>query len=113
MKRSALVREAPLEYLKHLQTRELEACDRTGYKEHSDVSARVADLERIAAWPERKHAEKFPSINAYEAAIMKPGYLCSKLLHNWLVLPSKDPWLCSRGGSARAGADFAFCVGDR
>jgi metal-responsive CopG/Arc/MetJ family transcriptional regulator len=47
--RSALVREALREYLKHLETRELEARDRTGYEEHPDVSTETADSERVAA----------------------------------------------------------------
>jgi metal-responsive CopG/Arc/MetJ family transcriptional regulator len=51
--RSALIREALREYLKRLETRELEARDRRGYKEHPDVSAEVADWERVATWPER------------------------------------------------------------
>ena len=51
--RSALVREALREYLKRLETRELEARDRAGYDEHPDVSAEAADWERVAAWPER------------------------------------------------------------
>jgi metal-responsive CopG/Arc/MetJ family transcriptional regulator len=53
MNRSALVREALREYLKHLETRELEARDRAGYEEHPDVSIGAADWERVAAWPER------------------------------------------------------------
>ncbi|MGO8791123.1 MAG: CopG family transcriptional regulator [Terriglobia bacterium] len=51
--RSALVREALREHLKHLETRELEVRDRTGYEEHPDVSIEAADWERVAAWPER------------------------------------------------------------
>jgi metal-responsive CopG/Arc/MetJ family transcriptional regulator len=51
--RSALVREALREYLKRLETRELEARDRTGYGEHPDVSTEAADWERAATWPER------------------------------------------------------------
>ena len=51
--RSALVREALLEYLKRLETRELEARDRAGYEEHPDVSTGVADWEQVAAWPDR------------------------------------------------------------
>jgi metal-responsive CopG/Arc/MetJ family transcriptional regulator len=51
--RSALVREALREHLKRLETRELEARDRTGYEEHPDVSTEAADWERVAAWPER------------------------------------------------------------
>jgi metal-responsive CopG/Arc/MetJ family transcriptional regulator len=51
--RSALVREALREYLKRLETRELEARDRAGYAEHPDVSAEAAKWEQVAAWPER------------------------------------------------------------
>ncbi len=51
--RSALVREALREYLKRLETRELEARDRTGYEEHPDVPSGAADWEQVAAWPER------------------------------------------------------------
>ena len=51
--RSALVREALREYLKRLETRELEARDRTGYGEHPDVSTEAAGWERVATWPER------------------------------------------------------------
>jgi metal-responsive CopG/Arc/MetJ family transcriptional regulator len=62
--RSALVREALREYLKRLETRELEARDRTGYEEHRDVSTEAPDSERVAAWPERLHTEKSASINS-------------------------------------------------
>ncbi len=51
--RSALVREALREYLKRLETRELEARDRAGYEEHPDVCTEAADWERVAAWPKR------------------------------------------------------------
>jgi metal-responsive CopG/Arc/MetJ family transcriptional regulator len=51
--RSALVRQALREYLKRLETRELEARDSRGYKEYLDVSAEAADWERVAVWPER------------------------------------------------------------
>jgi metal-responsive CopG/Arc/MetJ family transcriptional regulator len=51
--RSALVREALRAYLKRLETRELEARDRTGYAEHPAVSADAMDWEQVAAWPER------------------------------------------------------------
>ena len=51
--RSALVREALREYLKRLETRELEARDRTGYAGHPDVCAEAVDWEQVAAWPER------------------------------------------------------------
>jgi metal-responsive CopG/Arc/MetJ family transcriptional regulator len=51
--RSALVREALREYLKRLETRELEARDRAGYAEHPDASVEAADWEQVAAWPER------------------------------------------------------------
>ncbi len=53
MNRSALVREALREYLKSLETRELEARDRMGYEEHPEAAAEAADWERVAAWPER------------------------------------------------------------
>ena len=53
MNRSALVREALREYLKRLETRELEARDRAGYEAHPDVSTEAAEWERVAAWPER------------------------------------------------------------
>lgn len=53
MNRSALVREALREYLKRLETRELEARDRAGYAEHPQDSAEAADWERVAAWPEQ------------------------------------------------------------
>ena len=51
--RSALVREALREHLKHLEMRELEARERAGYDEHPDISTEAADWERVAAWPER------------------------------------------------------------
>ncbi len=51
--RSALVREALRANLKSLETRELEARDRTGYEEHPEVPAEAGDWERVAAWPER------------------------------------------------------------
>ena len=51
--RSALIREALREYLKRIQTRELEARDRRGYRQHAEASAEVAGWERVAAWPER------------------------------------------------------------
>ena len=47
--RSALIREALREYLKRLETRELEARDRKGYEVHPDISTEAADWER-AAW---------------------------------------------------------------
>ena len=50
--RSALVREALRDYLKRLETRELEARDRAGYREHPGASADASDWERVAAWPE-------------------------------------------------------------
>ena len=51
--RSALIREALREYLKRLQTRELEARDRRGYQQRPEAYAEVAAWERVAAWPER------------------------------------------------------------
>lgn len=53
MNRSALIREALREYLKHLETRELEARDRAGYAKHPQDSTEAADWERVAAWPEQ------------------------------------------------------------
>jgi metal-responsive CopG/Arc/MetJ family transcriptional regulator len=44
--RSALVREALCEYLKPLETRELEARDRAGYEEHPDGSSEAANWEK-------------------------------------------------------------------
>ena len=51
--RSALIREALREYLKRLETRELEARDRAGYGALPDESGEAADWEKVAAWPER------------------------------------------------------------
>ncbi len=51
--RSALVRVALGEYLKRLETRELEARDRAGFEAHPEASIEAADWERVAAWPER------------------------------------------------------------
>jgi metal-responsive CopG/Arc/MetJ family transcriptional regulator len=51
--RSALIRDALREYLKRLETRELEARDRMGYEERPDNSAEAADWERVAMWPGR------------------------------------------------------------
>jgi metal-responsive CopG/Arc/MetJ family transcriptional regulator len=51
--RSVLIREALREYLKRLQTRELETRDRRGYQQHPEPSKAVLDWERVAAWPER------------------------------------------------------------
>jgi len=53
MNRSALIREALREYLKLLETRELEARDRAGYAEHPQDSAEAVDWERVAVWPEQ------------------------------------------------------------
>jgi metal-responsive CopG/Arc/MetJ family transcriptional regulator len=51
--RSALVREALREYLKRLETRDLEARDRLGHEEHPDVPIEAADWEQVVTWPER------------------------------------------------------------
>jgi metal-responsive CopG/Arc/MetJ family transcriptional regulator len=51
--RSALVRAALGEYLKRLETRELEARDRAGYEAHPEASVEAVDWERVAAWPQR------------------------------------------------------------
>ncbi len=51
--RSALVREALREHLKRLRTREIEARDRRGYREHPGARGDVAAWERVASWPER------------------------------------------------------------
>ena len=50
--RSALVREALREYLKRLETRELEGRDRAGYQKHPDDLTEATDWEQLAAWPE-------------------------------------------------------------
>jgi len=46
---SALIRKALPEYLKGLEPRELEACDRRGYEEHPCISTEAAIGERVAA----------------------------------------------------------------
>jgi metal-responsive CopG/Arc/MetJ family transcriptional regulator len=51
--RSALIREALREHLKRLRTREVEARDRRGYREHSEAAGDVAAWERLASWPEQ------------------------------------------------------------
>ena len=50
--RSALIREALREHLKHLNLRELEARDRAGYQEHPDDPDAAAEWEQVAAWLE-------------------------------------------------------------
>ena len=50
--RSALIRRALREHLKRLETRELEARDRSGYEVYPDSTCAAADWERVAAWPE-------------------------------------------------------------
>ena len=50
--RSALVREALRQYLKRIETRELEVRDRKGYLKHRGAGGDVAKWERAAAWPE-------------------------------------------------------------
>jgi metal-responsive CopG/Arc/MetJ family transcriptional regulator len=51
--RSALVRDALREHLKHLETKELEARDGKGHLEHPCDSAEITDWERVAVWPAR------------------------------------------------------------
>jgi len=51
--RSALVRRALREHLKHLETQNMEARDRRGYQQHADNLTEVAGWERVAEWPER------------------------------------------------------------
>jgi len=51
--RSALIRRALREHLKRLETQELEARDRQGYRQHPDNPTEVAGWEGVAAWPER------------------------------------------------------------
>jgi metal-responsive CopG/Arc/MetJ family transcriptional regulator len=53
MNRSALVRRALREHLKRLETREMEARDRRGYRERPENRGESAGWERVAAWPER------------------------------------------------------------
>lgn len=53
MNRSALVREALREYLKHLKLRELEARDRAGFEKRPGASTEASDWEQVASWPER------------------------------------------------------------
>ncbi len=50
--RSALIREALREHLKHLRVREVEARDRRGYGRRPDVAGDAATWERVASWPE-------------------------------------------------------------
>ena len=50
--RSALVREALREYLKRLETRELEGRDRAGFPKHPADLTEAVDWEHVAAWPE-------------------------------------------------------------
>jgi len=50
--RSALVREALREYLKRLETQELEACDRLGYERYPQDPTEAASWEEAAAWPQ-------------------------------------------------------------
>ena len=51
--RSALIREALREHLNRLRTREGEARDRRGYREHREATDDIAAWERVASWPER------------------------------------------------------------
>lgn len=51
--RSALVRRALREHLRRLETRELEARDRAGYKGHPQDGSDAAKWEQVAAWSER------------------------------------------------------------
>ncbi len=51
--RSALIREALREHLRHLRRRDVEARDRRGYQEHPQGAGEVAAWERVGSWPER------------------------------------------------------------
>ena len=51
--RSALIRKALREHLRRLQTQELEARDRAGYRAHPDAASWVEDWEEVAVWPAR------------------------------------------------------------
>jgi metal-responsive CopG/Arc/MetJ family transcriptional regulator len=51
LNRSALIREALREYLKRLQTRELEARDRKGYQKASPDDHELSAWRSEAAWP--------------------------------------------------------------
>ena len=51
--RSALVREALREHLKHLRRSEVEARDRQGYRERPVAAGDVEAWEQVASWPER------------------------------------------------------------
>jgi metal-responsive CopG/Arc/MetJ family transcriptional regulator len=50
--RSALIRQALWEHLKHLQTAELEARDRRGYQSRPQQIKEYRPWEEAAAWPE-------------------------------------------------------------
>jgi metal-responsive CopG/Arc/MetJ family transcriptional regulator len=50
--RSAVVRDALRDYLKHLHTRELERREREGYLTHPDTEAELSGWEEVAAWPD-------------------------------------------------------------
>jgi metal-responsive CopG/Arc/MetJ family transcriptional regulator len=49
--RSALIREALREHLRHLRNQELESRDRHGYEQQPDSAADASDWEQVAAWP--------------------------------------------------------------
>ena len=50
--RSALIRRALREHLKHLETRELEARDRAGYRKHPADAGESVAWEGVVVWPE-------------------------------------------------------------
>ena len=51
--RSALIRKALRDHLRRLQTQELEARDREGYRERPEASTWAEDWEEVAVWPAR------------------------------------------------------------
>ncbi|MBI3696661.1 MAG: ribbon-helix-helix protein, CopG family [Acidobacteria bacterium] len=50
--RSAFVREALRQYLKRIETRELELRDRKGYLRRPVTGGDVSEWEQVAAWPQ-------------------------------------------------------------
>ena len=52
LNRSALIRQALQEYLKHLRVLDLEARDRRGYEARPQRAEEHRPWEEIAAWPE-------------------------------------------------------------
>ncbi|MCC6368531.1 MAG: ribbon-helix-helix protein, CopG family [Bryobacterales bacterium] len=52
LNRSALIRQALQEHLRHLHELELEARDRRGYLAHPQVEDEFRPWEDVAAWPE-------------------------------------------------------------